>query len=105
MLVRVELNKGFNNKKVLDYLKEIYLFQLTVVKANRSDHQADYLDLTFITDSGGKHSILLYDKCDYFDFHIVNFPFLSRSIPSGSFYGVCIHFASHKICTMLLKLQ
>ena len=50
MLDRVELNKGVNNKKVLDYLKEIYPFQLTVVKANRSDHQADYLDLTFITD-------------------------------------------------------
>ena len=38
----------FNNKKFLDYLKEIYLSQLTVEKANKSDHLADYLDLTFI---------------------------------------------------------
>ena len=40
----------FNNKKFLDYLKEIYPSQLAVEKANKSDHLADYLDLTFITD-------------------------------------------------------
>ena len=38
----------FNNKKFLDYLKEIYPSQLTAEKANKSDHLADYLDLTFI---------------------------------------------------------
>ena len=31
----------FNNKKFLDYLKEIYPSQLTVEKANKSDHLAD----------------------------------------------------------------
>ena len=45
----------FNNKKFLD-LKEIYLSELTVEKANKSDHLADYLDLTFIIDSGDKLS-------------------------------------------------
>ena len=70
----------FNNKKFLNYLKEIYPSQLTVEKANKSDHLADYLDLTFIIDSGGKLSTRLYDKCDDFDFHIVNFPFLSSNI-------------------------
>ena len=35
----------FNNKKFLDYFKEIYPSQLTVEKANKSDHLADYLDL------------------------------------------------------------
>ena len=71
----------FNNKKFLDYLKE---------RANKSDHLADYLDLTFIIDSGGKLSTRLYDKRDDFDFHIVNFPFLSRNIPSCPSYGVYI---------------
>ena len=52
----------FNNKKFLDYLKEIYPSQLTVVKANKSDHLADYLDISFIIDSGGKLSTRLYDK-------------------------------------------
>ena len=46
----------FNNKTFLDYLKEIYPSQLTVGKANKSYHLADYLDLTFIMDSGGKLS-------------------------------------------------
>ena len=80
----------FNNKKFLDYLKEIYPSQLIVEKANKSDHLADYLDLTFIIDSGGKLSTRLYDKRDDFDFHIVNFPFLSSNIPSGPSYGVYI---------------
>ena len=43
----------FNNKKFLDYLKETYPSQLTVEKANKLDHLADYLDLTYIIDSGG----------------------------------------------------
>ena len=80
----------FNNKKFLDYLKEIYPSQLTVEKATKSDHLADYLDLTFIIDSGGRLSTRLYDKRDDFDFHIVNFPFLSSNIPSGPSYGVYI---------------
>ena len=42
----------FCNKMFLDYLKVIYPSQLTVEKANKSDHLADYLDLTFIMDSG-----------------------------------------------------
>ena len=81
---------AFNYKKFLDYLKEIYLSQLTVEKANKSDHLADHLDLTFIIDSGGKLSTRLYDKRDDFDFHIVNFPFRSSNIPSGPSYGVYI---------------
>ena len=32
---------------------------------------------------GGKLSTTLYDKRDDFDFHIVNFPFLSSNIPSS----------------------
>ena len=77
----------FDNKKFLDYLKEIYPSLLTVEKASKSGHLADYLDLTF---SGGKLSTRLYDRRDDFDFHIVNFPFLSSNIRSGPFYGVYI---------------
>ena len=40
--------------------------------------------------SGGKLSTRLYDKRDDFNFHIVNFPFLSSNIPSGPSYGVYI---------------
>ena len=73
----------FNNKKFLDYLKEIYPSELTVEKANKSDQLTDYLDLTFVIESGGKLSTRHYDKRDDFDFHIVNFPFLSSNISSG----------------------
>ena len=41
----------YNNMKFLDYLKEIFPSQVTVEKANKSDHLADYLNLTFIIDS------------------------------------------------------
>ena len=77
-------------KKFLDYLKEIYPFQLTVEKANKSDHLADYFDFTVMVDSGCKIFTRLYDRRDDFDFHTVNFPFLSSNIPSGLFYGVYI---------------
>ena len=80
----------FNNKKLLDYLKEIYPSQLTVEKANKSDHLADYFDVIFIIDSGSKLSTRLHDKRDDFDFYIVNFSFLSSNIPSGPSYGVYI---------------
>ena len=60
----------FNNKKFLDYLKEIYPSQLTVEKANKSGHLADYIDLTFIIESGGKLSTRLCDKRDDFDFQL-----------------------------------
>ena len=80
----------FNNKKFLDYLKEIYPSQLTVEKANKSDHLADYLGLTSIIDSGGKLSTNLYNKRDDFDFNTVNFPFFSSNIPSGPSYDVYI---------------
>ena len=80
----------FNNKKFLDYLKEIYPSQLTVEKTCKSDHLADYLNLTFIIDSGDQLSTRLYDNRDDFDFHIVNFPFFSSNIPSGPSYGAYI---------------
>ena len=80
----------FKNRRFLDYLKEIYPSELTVEKANKSDHLAHNLDLTFIIDSGSKLSTRLYDKHDDFDFHILNFPFLSSNIPSGPSYGVYI---------------
>ena len=106
----------FNNKKFLDYLKEIYPSQLTVEKANKSDHLADNLDLTFIIDSGDKLSIRLHDKHNDIDFHIVNFPSLSSNIPSGPSYGVyisqfiryarcCSHYDDFRYCQKCLVDQ
>ena len=56
-------------------------------KADILDPLASYLDLI---DSGGKLSTRLYDESDDFDFHIVNFLFLSSNIPPGPSYGIHI---------------
>ena len=77
----------FNNKKFGGYVKEIYPSQLTVEKANTSDDLANYLDLTFILRSNNQLYTKLYYKRDDFDFHIVNFPFLSTNISSTPSYG------------------
>ena len=74
-----DLTTAFNSKKFSDYLIEIYQSQLAAEKVDKSDHLASYLDLRFMTDIGGKFSTRLYDKHDDFDFHIVNFPFLSSN--------------------------
>ena len=79
----------FNNKKFGDYVKEIYTSQLTVEKANTSDDLANYLDLTFITESNNRLHTKLYDKRDDFDFHIVKFPFL-RAISHLALHMVLI---------------
>ena len=64
--------------------------QLTVEKTNTSDDLANYLDLTFIIGSNNQLYTKLFDKRDDFDFHIVNFPFPSSTIPSSPSYGVYI---------------
>ena len=74
----------------MDYLREKYTSQLTVEKANKSNHLANYVDLTFLIDSAGKLSTRLYDKRDDFDSDITNFPFLSSNITSNVSGGVQI---------------
>ena len=85
----------FNNKKFLDYLKEIYSSKLIVEKANKSDHLADYLDLTFIIDSGGKLSTRPYDKRDDFDLipHC-QFPISFQQCTICPFLW-CVYFTAH----------
>ena len=68
------------------YVKEIYPSQLTVEKATKSDGLANY----FIIGSNNRLYTNHHDKRDDFDFHIVNFPFLSSNIPSSPSYGVYI---------------
>ena len=77
----------FNNKKFIDYVKDIYPSELNVEKSNRLDDQANYLGLTFITGNDNRLYTKLYGKRDDF---IVNFSFFSGNIPSGPSYGVYI---------------
>ena len=59
----------FNNKRCIDYVKDIYPSELNVEKANRLDDQANYLDLTFIIGNNNRLCTKLYDKRDDFNFH------------------------------------
>ena len=77
------------------------MITLKKVDQSRSDF---YVDLTmslcileskqmlisFIIESNNRLYSKLYDKRADFDFHIVNFPFLSSNIPSSPSYGVYI---------------
>ena len=71
-------------------MSDICPSQLNVEKTNQSDNLASYLDLTLTIEKDGKISTKLYDKRHDFDFHIVNFSFLSSNIPSGPSYDVYI---------------
>ena len=63
---------------------------LNVEKTNQSDNLERYYDFTFTTEKDGKLSTRLSGKHNHFDFHIVNFPFLSGNVPSGLSYDVYI---------------
>ena len=58
-------------------------------KANTSDTEAPFLDL-HLSISNGFVSSKIYDKRYYFDFDIVNFPFLDGDVPRRPSYGVNI---------------
>ena len=62
--------------------------ELTISETTESTSDASYLDLLFTRDKNNNITTKLYDKCDAFVFHIVNFPFMSRNIPSAPAYGV-----------------
>ena len=68
----------------------MYPAELEIKNTTESNTSASYLDLLLSIGRDGKLHTSLYDKCDDFNFHITNFPFLSSSIPSSPAYGVFI---------------
>ena len=70
-------------------VNRIYPSELQLNKANVSDAEASFLDLhSSISDAFVKTKT--YDERDYFDFDIVNFPFLDGDVPRSASYGVYI---------------
>ena len=59
-----------------------------------SHHYVDEKEISFLdlhlSISDGFVQTKLYDKRDYFDFEIVNFPFLDGDVPRSTPYGVSI---------------
>ena len=74
---------------ILTLISQIYPSKLQLNKAYTSDTEAAFLDL-HLSISNDIVSTKIYDKRDYFDFEIVNFPFLGGDIPHSTSYGVYI---------------
>ena len=73
----------------------LYSYENEFLETTESTSVASYLDLLFIRDKSNNITTKLYNKCDAFGFHIMNFPFMSSNIPSAPAYGV---YASQLIC-------
>ena len=61
-------------------VSQIFQPELQLSKANKSDTEAQFLDL-HSSISNRFVSSKIYDKRDDFEFHIVNFPFLLETFP------------------------
>ena len=66
---------------------QIYPTELQLNKANSSDTEAPFLDLTLSTTDGIVSSKIYY-KRDDFNFEIVNFPFLDGVVPRSPSHSV-----------------
>ena len=70
-------------------VNRIYPPELQFNKANSSDAGAPFLDL-HLSIRNGFVSSGIYDKCDDFDFDVVDFPFLDGDVPRSASCGVYI---------------
>ena len=75
--------------KLAKYLEFIHPRELEIKETTETAASSSYLDCYFYIDNG-KLTTRLYDKRDDLYFPIVNFPFLSSSIPSAPAYGLYV---------------
>jgi hypothetical protein len=63
---------SINNHNFHNYVHLIYFDELEIKGTTESDKSASHLDILLNIDSNGRLTTTLYDKCDDFDFAIVN---------------------------------
>ena len=93
-LLESSISHNDNNKRCEEfhiYTKEPTISGLTT----ESISVASYLYLLFTRDENNNITTTVYDKCDTFDFHTVNFSHTSSNILSAPAYGVHV---SQLIC-------
>ena len=83
------------NIKILDPV------ELEIKDTTESNTSASYLDLILSIGRDGQLHTSIYDKRDDFNFHITNFPFLRRNIPTSPRLWR-LHFAAYTTCPGLL---
>ena len=70
---------------------QMYNAELEIKDTTESKTSASHLDLLLSIGRDGQLHTTLYDKRDFFNFHITNFPFLSSNNPSSPAYDVLSH--------------
>ena len=81
---------SLNNSRFGDFDDRIYPIEFEIKYTTDTDRSASYLGLHLEIDSEGWIRTKLYDKIYYFNFPIVNFPFIRSNIPAEPAYGVYI---------------
>ena len=82
---------SINNPEFDNFLGQMYLVELEMKDTTESNTtSASYLDLLLSIGRDSQLHTSIYDKRDDFNFHIINFPFLSSNIPTSPAYGVFI---------------
>ena len=78
------------NNKFGDFFDRRYPIELEIKDTTDTARSASYLYLHLEIDSEGWLTTKLYNKLDYFNFPIVNFPFICSNIPAAPVYGAYI---------------
>ncbi|KAJ8320279.1 hypothetical protein KUTeg_001866 [Tegillarca granosa] len=81
---------SLNNHKFGEYVNAIYPSELEIKDTTDYPCSASYLDLYLNYDTHDMLHLTLHDKCDNFNFSIVNFPFLCSNIPASPAYGIYV---------------
>jgi hypothetical protein len=81
---------SLNKSRLGDFVDHIYPTELEIKDTTDTDRYVSFLDLHHEIDSEGRLRRKLYGKRDYFNFPIVNFPFICSKIPAAPAYGVDI---------------
>ena len=70
------------------FVDRIYPIELEIKDTTDTARAASYLDLHIEIDSDDRLRSEVYDKRDYFNFPIVNFPYICSDFPAAPAYGV-----------------
>ena len=90
----LEVILNINNVYFDNMVSQIYPSELQLNKTKTSDKDAAFLDL-HLSISNDIVSTKIYDKCDDFDFEIVNFPFLDGDVPRST---SSLYLSTHSFC-------
>jgi hypothetical protein len=81
---------SINTYELNSYVNSIYPGELEIKDTTESSTSATYLEILLNIDANRKLTTYKYDKRDYFNFAIVNFPYIYSNISLSPAYGVYI---------------